>query len=474
MGSVPAGRSAPVSACSDHARSTVLRRGIARAGEGLPAIEPGMPEPAGSGLDRRAFLLRSLGLAVAVYGGSALRPRALEEGIAAAQAAGGGTERILVSVFLDGGADSLSMLFPAEDPLYRKLRPRLALPATAGTPFGEDARLRWHPSLTPLATLHAEGKVSVLPGVGYADPNQSHFTSRHFWEVGALDERLATGWLGRYLDRHGAPDNPLQGLALDWGLQPILATKRVPVASIDAPDRFDFWARGVWGDVEEKMLEAIGALGSIPHRGDPGLEQATRAARQTSQLYRQLAPFRSKDGKEQGFGSPVPYPRDSDFGRRLAGLAAMLAAGLPLRCVALTAPGGYDTHDDQPSELAEGLGATADALLAFQRDLEARELADRVLVHVWSEFGRRAQENASSGTDHGAAGAGFLIGTRAAGTMIGEFPGLGTLDRDGNLRATTDFRSLYAALLEDWLGADAEAILPGRAVGPRPTIVKGP
>lgn len=461
-----------MSACREHSRSDVLRRGVARPGAGLPAIEAGMPAPAGTGLDRRRFLLRSLGLAVAVYGGHAALPRAFEEGIAAAGAADAGGGRVLVSIFLDGGADSLSMLFPAEDPLYRKLRPRLALPPDAGVSFAEDARLRWHPALASLAALHAEGKVSVLPGVGYADPNQSHFTSRHFYEVGALDERLVTGWLGRYLDRHGTPDNPLQGLALDWGLQPSLATKRMPVASIDAPDRFDFWARGVWGSVEARMLDAIGTLGRLPTGGDPGLEQATTAARQTARLYDQLAPFRPKDGEESRLRSPVAYPPKEDFPRRLAGLAAMLAAGLPLRCVALTAPGAYDTHDDQPADLAEGLKLTADSLLAFQRDLEARGLADRVLIHVWSEFGRRAAENASRGTDHGAAGAGFVIGSRAAGTMIGEFPGLDRLDDDGNLRPTSDFRSLYAALLEDWLGGDADAILPGPLPGGRPKVVK--
>ena len=462
-----------MTACRDHTRAALLRRGVAQAGAGLPSVEAGMPSPAGTGLDRRDFLLRSLGLALAVYGGTALAPRAVEEGIAAASASGAAKGRVLVSVFLDGGADSLSMLFPAEDPLYRRLRPGLALAPSLGQPFGEDPRLRWHPALAPLATLHGEGKVGVAPGIGYADPNQSHFTSRHFWEVGALDERLVTGWLGRYLDRYGATDNPLQGLALDWGLQPALATKRVPVASIDGPDRFDFWARGVWGDVEQRMLEAIGQLGAIPTHGDSGLAQATGAARQTAQLYRQLAPFRPADGKPKAFGSRVAYPGGDDaFPRRLAGLAAMLAAGLPLRCVALTAPGAYDTHDGQPDELAEGLALPASSLYAFQRDLEARGLADRVLVLVWSEFGRRAEQNASNGTDHGAAGAAFVIGTRAAGTMIGEFPGLARLDPDGNLRATADFRSLYAALVEDWLGGDAEAVLPGRAPGSRPAVVR--
>jgi uncharacterized protein (DUF1501 family) len=443
--------------CDEHTRSEALRRGIALAGNGLPVTERGMPAPAGTGLDRRAFLSRSLGLALSVYGGAALLPRVLEEGIETAMAAGG-RGKVLVSVFLDGGADSLSMLFPSDDARYRKLRPRLALsPTPEAVQFSEDPRLWWHPTLAPLATLHAEGKVTVLPGIGYADANQSHFTSRHYWEVGATDHRLVTGWMGRYLDRYGRMDNPLQGLSLDWSLQPALATKAKPVASIDGPDRFDFWARGVWGSVEKRMLAAIGGLGSVATR-DPGLHQATSAARQSYLLYRQLRPFRGRKG---GFGSPVPYPQAEDsFPRRLAGLAAMLAAGLPLRCVALSAPGAYDTHDNQPGDLEEGLQLTASSLFAFQRDLEARGLADRVITLVWSEFGRRPEENGSNGTDHGAAGIGFVIGTRASGRMVGELPDLSRLDRDGNLRPTSDFRSLYKTLIEGWLGGEAEAVLP--------------
>ena len=456
--------------CNDFSRTDLLRRAAAEAGRGLPAIEAGMPLPAGTGLDRRSFLAKTAGLALAVYGGSSLLPRAFEEGIAAAAAAG--PQKVLVSVFLDGGADSLSMLFPDGDPLYRKLRPRLALPASAGVPFAEDARLRWHPSLAALAGLHGEGKVTVLPGVGYTGPDQSHFTSRHFWEVGATSEQLRTGWLGRYLDRSGSPDNPLQGLSLDWRLQPALATAKMPVASIDGPDQYGFWARNVWGDVETRMLDAIGALGSLPTHGDDALEQATSAARQSARLRQQLLPFTPKDDKP-GFTSPVAYPKsDDEFPRRLAGLAAMLGAGLPVRVVALTAPGMYDTHDDQPQELADGLKLTAESLLAFQRDLESRGLADRVLVHVWSEFGRRAKENGSNGTDHGAAGAGFLIGSRVHGRMIGEFPGLAKLDEDGNLRATSDFRGLYGSLLEEWLGADADAIIPGASKFARPKLLK--
>jgi uncharacterized protein (DUF1501 family) len=123
--------------------------------------------------------------------------------------------------------------------------------------------------------------------------------------------------------------------------------------------------------------------------------------------------------------------------------------------------------------LPPALTLTAASLLAFQRDLEARRVADRVLTLVWSEFGRRAKENGSGGTDHGAAGAGFLIGTRAAGTQVGEFPGLASgLDKDGNVRATSDFRAVYAALLEQWLGFDASRVIPGAGKFARPQLVK--
>jgi uncharacterized protein (DUF1501 family) len=308
-----------------------------------------------------------------------------------------------------------------------------------------------------------------MPAIGYTHPDQSHFTSRHFWEVGATDARLTSGWMGRYLDRHGAKDNPLQGLSLDYQLQPSLASTKVPVASLAAPDDYTFWAPGVWGQVEERMLETLKPLGA--RRPDPGLDQAAKATAQSDRLRRQLMPFANSGANN--FGSPVPYPQDdSGFPRQLAGLAAMLAAKLPVRCVAITAPGEYDTHSDQPQALADGLDVTSRSLLAFQRDLEARGLANRVLTLVWTEFGRRGEEN-GSGTDHGAAGAAFLIGTRARGRMVGEFPGLANgLDRDGNLKPTSDFRGVYSSLLEQWLGADAGAVIPGAKSFARPALVK--
>lgn len=458
--------------CTDFSRTELARAAAAEAGRGLPAIEPGMPLPAGTGLTRRSFVARAAGLAISVYGGTRLISQAYDEGIA--RAAAGPEGPVLVSVFLDGGADSLSILFPDGDSRYRVLRPKLALPASSGIAFAEDSRLRWHPSTAGLATLHAEGKLTVLPAVGYTSPDQSHFTSRHYWEVGATDPLLRTGWLGRYLDRVGVQDNPLQGLSLFTRLQPSLATARVPVASIEGPDKYSLVTAKVDGAVAEQMVGTLGPLGSAHERSkDSALRTAGAITSQSHRLRTQLLPFAPTNGQTT-FGSSVTYPTSNDqFPRRLAGLAAMLALGLPLRCVTLEAPGMYDTHAQQADELTDALKLTSDSLLAFQRDLESRGLADRVLVHVWSEFGRRAKENASLGTDHGAAGTGFLIGSRVQGKMVGEFPGLTSgLDEKGNLRATSDFRGVYSALLEQWFGTDAAAVIPSAASFQRPSLIK--
>ena len=281
---------------------------------------------------------------------------------------------------------------------------------------------------------------------------------------------MRTGWLGRFIDQTGRPDNPIQGLALDNRLQPSLATARLPVASMDGPDRYSFTANKVSGQVEARMHETLSALGKAhASAGDPALRYAGEVVSQASRLREQAAAFQGGAIK-----SPVAYPTSqNDFPRRLAGLAAMLAAGLPLRCVALTAPGMYDTHANQPDALSQGLKLTSDSLLAFQRDLEARGLADRVLVHVWSEFGRRGKENASDGTDHGAAGIGLLLGTRVAGQMVGEFPGLQNgLDSQGNLKATSDFRGVYSAIMEQWFETDAGAIIPNAGSFARPKILE--
>jgi uncharacterized protein (DUF1501 family) len=448
----------PHSCCGDYTRSQLLRSAAAEAGKGLPVIEPGMPEPAGTGLSRRKFLSRSAGLALAVYGASKIPLSAFETGIA--QAATG--DKVLVSVFFDGGIDALSVLAPVGDHRYSQLRPNLAFSPGTGTPFSEDTRLNWHPAAASLATLHAEGKVSAFPAIGYDHPDQSHFTSRHFYEVGELAVGFRTGWLGRYIDLVGDSENPLQGLSMDGSLSPMIATAEKPVAAIDSVDGYDLWAP-VSDPIETEMYRSFARFGALP-TDSPALAQVRKATKQTDKLREDL-------GGIGGFTSPVVYP-DTYFAHKLAGLAAFIAAGLPMRAVTIRAAGGYDTHSDQAPDLERNLRETCEGLLAFQRDLEARGLADRVMTEMWSEFGRRPEENGSAGTDHGAAGCAFVIGSKAKGEMVGEFPGLANLDTDENLRVTSDFRAMYCALLEQWLGQDAGPIIPGASGFVRPTLVK--
>jgi uncharacterized protein (DUF1501 family) len=314
----------------------------------------------------------------------------------------------------------------------------------------------------------------VLPAVGYTDANQSHFTSRHFWEVGATQADLLTGWMGRYLDLAGSPDNPLQGLCLDESLQPSLATASMPVAAIDSASSYSFYARDVWGAPQELMYNCFDALGQVGTRsGDAAMSQSGRAALMSNTLRRQLAPFQpSSEGPAPAL--PAGYPSSADkLPARMAAIAQLLAGGLPLRCVTVSTESVFDTHDSQVTAFNSGLDQVARTLYAFQRDLESRGLADRVLTLVWSEFGRRPQENASAGTDHGAAGCAFVMGTRAAGTMVGEWPGLATgLDALGNVQATADFRGVYCSLLEQWLGHEAAAVIPGASAFSRAPLVR--
>ena len=450
--------------CNDFTRSQLLRAGVAQAGRGLPAIEPGMPLPAGSGLDRRSFLLRSAGAVLAIYGAGALSPQHFEAGIAEAAAAAPPNQPVLVSIFMEGGWDALSVLAPVKEARYHELRPTLGKVEGEGVPFKEDEALMWHPKAAGLAQLHAEGKVAVFPAIGYDPPDESHFTSRHYWEVGELNAQARSGWMGRYLDVAGSPSNPLQGLSLDYSLAPALATTKVPVAAVSTPSDYNFWAYGLGEPLTSPTLEQFGALGALG-APSPAYAQARNASLDTSIIRNQIAPFGEHEGKP-GFTSPVTYPTSGgDFPTRLAVLAAMIAdEALPIKCVSLSAVGSYDTHSAETETLSTNLAQTVESVLAFQRDLEARGIDKRVVIQLWSEFGRRPAEN-GSGTDHGAAGVAFLIGSRVNGKMVGEFPGLSKLDPNENVLNTSDFRAMYAGLLGQWFQTEAGLVIPGAGTG---------
>jgi uncharacterized protein (DUF1501 family) len=460
--------------CSGFTRAEALRAAADGAGRGPREWDSSMPVPAGTGMDRRRFLLAAAGGLVSVYGAGrvGLGGRAFSEGIARAAQTGSSDGPILVSIFLAGGLDALSVLAPLEDSAYRKLRPTLGISESGAIPFTEDPTLSWSANAAGFAQLHDAGKMIVMPGSGYAGEDMSHFTSRHYWEVGATDESITTGWLGRYLDAAGSPDNPLQGLSMDSMMNPTLATAHKPVAAIDLPESFSLWIEGMWDPIFTETLDAASRLGDLQrHHHDRAIAQVAEAASEVGYVRRAMKPFRAKDGGP-AYTSPVTYPTMSsdDFPKRLAGLAAMIHAGLPLRCVALTPNTQFDTHSSQASTFSDDVPAIAASIAAFQADLEARGVDRRVLIHVWSEFGRRAAEN-GSGTDHGAAGLSMLIGSRVTGTMLGEFPALGRLDPNGNQRVNVDFRGVYSSLLEQWFDHDPASVIPDAHRFPRYELV---
>ena len=428
-----------------------------------------MPMPAGTGMTRRDFVSRSPASPWPSTAAALLAPRLRQR-----HRPGRGerlAQNVLVSMFLAGGIDGLSVLFPAGDPLYYELRPNLALPQTAGsrtprTPGCAGIRRRRH------RDAPRRGQGSVIPAIGYANSDQSHFTSRHYWEVGATDADLRTGWLGRYLDQVGTADNPLQGLTLDVALQPALATAKVPVATIAGRRPVHVRAAGTpaasAGVVDFQEAANLGAA----HASSPTRPRDGRRDRPAPRTILAPSSASSSTGSRARCRTRVstdPFPH------RLAGLAAMIAQGLPLHMVAITSPGHFDTHATQAATLTSGLQLTSDSLLAFQRDLEARGIADRVLVHVWSEFGRRAQPRTRPPEPTTARpGSGFLIGTRRErASRSACFPGLtGGLDPTATCsRPPTSARSTRRSS-SSGSTPTRTTILPGVRRFQRPTLLQ--
>ena len=384
----------------------------------------------GGGLTRRQILRRGIGGGLAIYAAQAMPSlRVFEAAEAAAQASPDAP--ILVSVFLPGGCDLLDTLVP--------LRQYGA--------YGGG-----------IAGLYDRGQVGFLPGIDYANPDLSHFHSRHFWETGLITQAAGTGWLGRWLDSAGGRDNPLQALSMSGQLSPLLRSNAAPVASLSSANAAQVWIPGVWGDAYDRVWSAYSELAAQPRRG--AAASAGTSARLMHDVADRLRPFKHDDDKPDPLAGSVAYPKDSKFADRLRSLAGLLSAPLGVRVAAVEAEGQFDTHDDQKADLERHLGDVSEALSAFQADLAARGLAHRVTTFVWSEFGRRAEQNASGGTDHGAGGLAWVQGARVRGGVLTDYPDLKRLDKDGNLAVTVDFRRVYSSLIEQWLGTDAGAVIP--------------
>jgi uncharacterized protein (DUF1501 family) len=392
--------------------------------------------------DRRAFLkassLAGLGAAVPTF----LARTALAAPDAARP---GAKDTILVVVQLTGGNDGLNTVIPFKDELYPKYRPTIKV--SAGEVKKVNDSIGLHPSLDGFAGLLEDRALCVLQGVGYPNPSQSHFRSMDIWHAASTAETLTEGWVGKALKSMNAPafhvagGNETAPLALNG------SPARVP--SITSIEDFQLKLADKAGqkDLIEKSAKAAGKPGLLDFVQKTALN--TYASSQKLQ----------EVGKN--YEPKVPYPA-TGLANRLKLCAQLIDAGLGAR-VFYVSIDGFDTHASQGGVAgahANLLAEVSGAITAFYKDLAARGHKDRLMVMTFSEFGRRAKENGSKGTDHGSGAPMFLVGGKVKPGLVGDHPSLKDLD-DGNLRFATDFRQVYAAVLDQWLGVSAKDVLGG-------------
>ena len=361
----------------------------------------------------------------------------------------GGANRTLLLINLQGGNDGLNCIVPHGDPDYYRVRPSLAI--AQSQVLAIDARLGFNPQMRALKALYDKGSVAVVQGVGYPDPDHSHFRSTEIWQTAAPDKYLHTGWLGRYMDDAGLPaDNLFNGVALSQVLPEVMVASKTDVPAIPSE-------RG-YGLISDRNAASRATY-----------TQVVRDARQpfTSPYLSHVMEIEdhSQRGSQElpkliaGYRPAGAYPA-TPLGRSLSLAAQIVGSKLGTKVIYVQ-HGSFDTHVSQVQTQNRLLGEFSDAIAAFYADLAAHGSDDDVLTMTFSEFGRRIEENGSRGTDHGEASPLFLIGGNVKGGMYGAAPDLSNTS-NGNVKFGTDFRSVYATVLERWLGKPSDKILSGR------------
>ena len=377
-------------------------------------------------------------------------------------------DRVLVVVQLSGGNDGLNTVVPFGADAYHKARRGLAI--GDALPLDDTQGIGLHPALRQFHELVGRGQAAAIQGVGYPNPNRSHFASMDVWHAGDTDAQgsrgVPTGWIGRALDtRMPKPgeqtDDPYQGLAavaIGREAPSALRAKRARPVTFENANLYR-WAPSGKHDALDQAYEA---LHDRPRAEAMPAAGAAAGPDARAFVYRTSLDARASSARIRRAVDTDPQTDFPNHGlaRQLKTVAAMIRAQLPTR-VYYVAQGGFDTHAGQAGRHQNLLRQFAQSMAAFQRELDATGHADRVTTFAFSEFGRRVSANASGGTDHGAAGPVFLMGDRVKAGLLGKHPSLTDLDR-GDLKFNVDFRSIYTALLEDWLGVDAQAALDGR------------
>ncbi len=385
-------------------------------------------------LTRRQMLERSLLLSL-----SPVVPAFLARAAQAAQAER--DRRILVVIQLEGGNDGLNTVVPYRDENYARLRPKLKVETDRLIKLGDEVAL--HPSLEPLGKLFDDGRLSVVQGVGYPNPNRSHFRSMAIWHAARLEEAEhgQYGWLGRALDLRAAAENSPQAVYASPASVPVaLWGRRAVTAVVRSKDELRL-------DAPAELLQAASRV--APSSSDL-VQSIAGTCHDAFATCQRLEPVLAA---EQNAGAS-----SSRLSEDLTTISALIKGDAPAR-VYYAVQTGYDTHASQQYDHARLLRTLGRAVDQFLSDLKASGLDDRVLVLAFSEFGRRAAENASAGTDHGAAAPVFLAGPKLAAGLLGPAPNLGDLE-DGDVRMAFDFRRLYATLLDEWLQIPSREVLP--------------
>jgi len=406
---------------------------------------------------RRDFLKTSLGVSTLL----SLAPSTPGFLARAALAADGRNDRdtVLIVVQLAGGNDGLNTVVPYADDQYGRNRSTLRL--TAGQVLKIDSQLGLHPRMPGFLRLLREGQLSIVQGVGYPNPHQGHFESMHIWQTANPQGASAsqTGWLGRAVDLASRPNDPrAPAVFVGQIARPFaLNARRSIVPSIQSLDQWTFRDLAGPEDASAQRRRIAQVVRTRGETANPLLDFVQSSA-QTAQLTsRQVEAVTSRLASR----STAEYP-PIELARRLRMIAQLIRADLGIRIffteLGGQEPGGFDNHAAQRDNHAALLGQLSDSVAALAADLARDKLLDRVLLMTFSEFGRTTAENGRRGTDHGSAAPLFLVGGRLRGGLVGSHPDLRQLENGGQ-KHHTDFRRVYATVLDRWLGLDSQAVL---------------
>jgi uncharacterized protein (DUF1501 family) len=367
------------------------------------------------------------------------------------QQASGKDGKILVVVQLSGGNDGLSTVIPYGDDIYYQSRGSIAHPADKVLKI--DNYIGLHPDLTSLKSMYDSGDLAVVQGVGYPNPNRSHFRSMDIWHSAQPEiQQPSSGWIGRYFDNTCPGCDPHVGIAIGETLPLAMQGEKVMPLSFERPDSYRYTGRDKTDYIKLNQVDTQTPIASPSKQITPGdqldfLHRTAMDAQLSSEEILRLT---------RSHAAPKAYPAN-EFGNGLKTIAAMIAGGLPTR-VYYIALGGFDTHTQQLNRHDALMKQLSDGLGAFWEDLKQQKNNDRVLLMTFSEFGRRVVANASNGTDHGAAAPMFVMGSSIRQGIVSRHPSMTDLDQ-GDLKYVVDFRSVYASVLQNWLNTPSKPIL---------------